>query len=145
MLIPSISPFEAVIPPSAHSSPPRMVASPLNRPIRVDEVCMTLSFGSPFALASLKRFCGAPAERCPAGTPRSLLTVSSGRFFPQKNPVALLVLLCVDLAPSETLPQGLLSRALTPGVHAPIEAHPILPVGEDLDDRQNHDNQHEQR
>src|SRR5215204_7309562 len=70
--------------------------------------------------------------------------VSSDRFFAQ-NTVAFLVLLCVDLASSETLPQGLLSRALTPGVHAPIEAHSILPVGEDLDDRPNHDNQHEQR
>src|SRR5215208_6416923 len=113
MLIPSISPFEAVIPPSAHSSPPRMVASPLNRPIRVDEVCMTLSFGSPFALASLKRFCGAPAEMCPAGARRSLLAGSSARFFPQ-NTVPFLVLLGVYLAPSETLPQGLLGRVLAP-------------------------------
>src|SRR5215216_7246287 len=86
-----------------------MVAGPLNRPIRVDEVCMTLSFGSPFALASLKRFCGAPAERCPTGTPRSLLTGSSARFFP-KNTAPFLVLLGVYLAPSETLPEDLLGR-----------------------------------
>ena len=84
-----------------------MVASPLNRPIRVDEVCMTLSFPSPFALASLKRFCGAPAESCPAGTPRSLLAVSRGRFFSQ-NTVAFLVFLGVYLAAGEALPQGLL-------------------------------------
>ena len=32
-----------------------------------------------------------------------------------------------------------------PGVHAPIEAHPILPVREDLDDRPNRDSHHEQR
>jgi hypothetical protein len=86
-----------------------MVASPLNRPIRVDEVCMTLSFDSPFALASLKRFCGAPAERCLEETRRSLLTGSSARFFPQ-NTVPLLVLLGVYLAAGEALPQGLLGR-----------------------------------
>src|SRR5215207_1686841 len=142
MLIPSTSSFKAVGPPSAHSTPPMMVASPLNRPIRVDDVFMTYLLYFSFRPSFAEALCGAPTERRPAGTPRSLLTGSSGRFFPQST-VAFLVLLLVDLAPSETLPQGLLGRALTPGVHAPIEANPILPVRDELDDRPNHDTQHE--
>ena len=39
-----------------------------------------------------------------------------------------LVVLCIDLAAGETLPQGLLSRVLAPM----IEAQPVLPVGKTL-------------
>jgi hypothetical protein len=71
-----------------------MVASPLNRPIRVDGVCITLSFPSPFALALLR----CPRRDVPGGDKYSLLAVSSGRFFSQ-NTVPLLVFLGVYLAP----------------------------------------------